>query len=226
MGRLGILSTKGTIISVDMRGFSQGGKLNKMATRSLERLIDQFNKLPGIGRKTAARLAFHVLDMKMEEVEEFAAALKDVKEVIKRCPKCGDFCEKDLCDICANEERDHTTICVVEDSRDIVSFEKMGKYKGLYHVLNGKIAPLNGITPDKLNIKSLLERVANDGVEEVILALNPDLEGETTALYLNKLLKPFGIKITKIASGIPIGGNIEFADSATISKALDGRQEM
>ena len=197
-----------------------------MATRSLERLIDQFNRLPGIGRKTAARLAFHVLDMEEDEVEDFILALKDAKEVIKRCPKCGDFCENELCDICADLERDKYTICVVEDSRDIVSFEKMGKYRGLYHVLNGKIAPLNGVTPDKLNIKTLLERVANDDIHEVILALNPDLEGETTALYINKLLKPFGIKITKIASGIPIGGNIEFADSATISKALDGRQEL
>lgn len=197
-----------------------------MATKSLERLIDQFNKLPGIGRKSAARLAFYVLEMKQEQVDNFIEALKEAKEIIKRCPKCGDFCEEELCEICSNEERDRSTICVVEDSRDIVSFEKMGKYKGLYHVLNGKIAPLNGITPDKLNIKSLLERVANEDISEVILALNPDLEGETTALYLSKLIKPFGIKITKIASGIPMGGNIEFADSATISKALDGRQEL
>ena len=145
---------------------------------------------------------------------------------IRDSPKCGDFCENDLCDICSNELRDSHTICVVEDSRDVISFEKMGKYKGMYHILGGKIAPLNGITPDKLNIKSLLERVTVDEVEEVILALNPDLEGETTALYLTKLLKPFGIKVTKIASGIPMGGNIEFADSATISRALEGRQEV
>lgn len=197
-----------------------------MATKSLERLIDEFNRLPGIGRKSAARLAFHILEMRDEQVEDFIKALKEAKEVIKRCPKCGDFCEKDLCDICSDELRDKTTICVVEDSRDIVSFEKMGKYKGLYHVLGGKIAPLNGVTPDRLNIKSLLERVTNDEIQEVILALNPDLEGETTSLYLTKLLKPFGIKVTKIASGIPMGGNIEFADSATISRALDGRQEV
>ncbi|MGY0395071.1 MULTISPECIES: recombination mediator RecR [unclassified Fusobacterium] len=197
-----------------------------MATKSLERLIDEFNKLPGIGRKSAARLAFHILEMNEEQVEKFIEALRGAKEVIKRCPKCGDFCEKDLCEICSDELRDKETICVVEDSRDIVSFEKMGKYKGLYHVLGGKIAPLNGITPDKLNIKSLLERVATEEIQEVILALNPDLEGETTSLYLTKLLKPFGIKVTKIASGIPMGGNIEFADSATISKALDGRQEV
>lgn len=197
-----------------------------MATKSLERLIDEFNRLPGIGRKSAARLAFHILEMRDEQVEDFIKALREAKEVIKRCPKCGDFCEKELCDICSDELRDKTTICVVEDSRDIVSFEKMGKYKGLYHVLGGKIAPLNGVTPDRLNIKSLLERVTNDEIQEVILALNPDLEGETTSLYLTKLLKPFGIKVTKIASGIPMGGNIEFADSATISRALDGRQEV
>ena len=197
-----------------------------MATKSLERLIDEFNRLPGIGRKSAARLAFHILDMKEEQVENFIEALREAKQVIKRCPKCGDFCENELCDICSDELRDKTTICVVEDSRDIVSFEKMGKYRGQYHVLGGKIAPLNGITPDRLNIKSLLERVAKDEITEVIFALNPDLEGETTALYLTKLLKPFGIKLTKIASGIPMGGNIEFADSATISKALDGRQEV
>lgn len=197
-----------------------------MATKSLEILIDEFNRLPGIGRKTATRLAFHILDMKEEDVDRFIAALKGAKVSIKRCKKCGDFSETEICQICGDEFREKSTICVVEDSRDIVSFEKTGKYKGLYHVLNGKIAPLSGITPDKLNIKSLLERVANEDIKEIILALNPDLEGETTALYLNKLLKPFGVKVTKIASGIPMGGNIEFADSATISKALAGRQEL
>lgn len=197
-----------------------------MATKSLEKLIEEFNKLPGIGRKSAARLAFHMLEIEKEKVENFIHVLREAKEIIKRCPKCGDFCENDLCDVCGDDLRDKQTICVVEDSRDVISFEKMGKYKGVYHILGGKIAPLNGITPDKLNIKSLLERVTIDNVNEVILALNPDLEGETTSLYLTKLLKPFGIKVTKIASGIPIGGNIEFADSATISKALEGRQEV
>ena len=197
-----------------------------MATKSLERLIDEFNKLPGIGRKSATRLAFHILEMSDEQVEKFSEAMKEVKKTIKKCPVCGDFCENDLCNICADETRDKEIVCVVEDSRDIISFEKTGKYNGTYHVLNGKIAPLNGMTPDKLNIKSLLERVAATDISEVILALNPDLEGETTSLYLTKLLKPFGVKITKIASGIPIGGNIEFADTATISKALDGRHEV
>ena len=197
-----------------------------MATKSLERLIDEFNKLPGIGRKSATRLAFHILEMSEEQVEKFSEAMKEVNKTIKKCPVCGDFCENDLCNICADETRDKEIVCVVEDSRDIISFEKTGKYNGTYHVLNGKIAPLNGMTPDKLNIKSLLERVAATDINEVILALNPDLEGETTSLYLTKLLKPFGVKITKIASGIPIGGNIEFADTATISKALDGRHEV
>ncbi|MCB8565516.1 recombination mediator RecR [Fusobacterium ulcerans] len=197
-----------------------------MATKSLERLIDEFNKLPGIGRKSATRLAFHILEMSEEQVEKFSEAMKEVKKTIKKCPVCGDFCENDLCNICADETRDKEIVCVVEDSRDIISFEKTGKYNGTYHVLNGKIAPLNGMTPDKLNIKSLLERVAATDINEVILALNPDLEGETTSLYLTKFLKPFGVKITKIASGIPIGGNIEFADTATISKALDGRHEV
>lgn len=197
-----------------------------MSTKSLERLIDEFNKLPGIGRKSAARLAFHILEANNDQVEKFISALREVKENVKRCSVCGSFSEHEICDICEDNLRDDKIICVVEDSRDIIPLEKTNKYRGKYHVLNGKIAPLNGITPDKLNIKSLLERVAKDDIQEVILALNPDLEGETTAMYLSKLLKNFGIKITKIASGIPMGGNIEFADSATISRALEGRQEI
>lgn len=197
-----------------------------MATKSLEILIDEFNKLPGIGRKSAARLAFHVMEMSEEEVENFVTALRNVKSNVKKCSICGNFSEEDICPICNDEFRDGSTICVVEDSRDIIPLEKTNRYKGKYHVLNGKLDPLNGMTPDRLNLKSLLERVAKEEIKEVILALNPDLEGETTALYLTKLLKPFGIKITKIASGIPMGGNIEFADVATISKALEGRQEL
>lgn len=197
-----------------------------MATKSLEILIDEFNKLPGIGRKSAARLAFHVMEMSEDEVENFVTALRNVKSNVKKCSICGNFSEEDICPICNDEFRDGSTICVVEDSRDIIPLEKTNRYKGKYHVLNGKLDPLNGMTPDRLNLKSLLERVAKEEIKEVILALNPDLEGETTALYLTKLLKPFGIKITKIASGIPMGGNIEFADVATISKALEGRQEL
>ncbi|MCJ8343088.1 MAG: recombination mediator RecR [Cetobacterium sp.] len=197
-----------------------------MATKSLERLIDEFNRLPGIGRKSAARLAFHVLEMNEIQVDRFIEALKDVKTSVKKCKTCGNFSESDYCEICSDPIRDKKIICVVEDSRDIIPLEKTNKYRGTYHVLNGKIAPLNGITPDKLNIKSLLERVAKEDVEEVIIALDPDLEGETTALYLTKLLKHFDIKVTKIASGIPMGGNIEYADTATITRALEGRTEI
>ncbi len=197
-----------------------------MATKSLEKMIDEFNKFPGIGRKTAARLAFHVMDMEEFEVKNFIQALKDVKEKIKRCSICGNLSESETCEICGDEFRDKSIICIVEDSKDIISLEKARSYKGVYHVLQGKIDPLNGIGPDKLNIKALLHRVANEDISEVILALNPDLEGETTSMYLVKLLKPFGLKISKIASGIPIGGNIEFADIATIAKSLDARQEI
>ncbi len=197
-----------------------------MATKSLEKMIDEFNKFPGIGRKTAARLAFHVMEMGDFEIESFIQAVRDVKEKIKRCKVCGNLSEKEECEICSDEFRDKSLICVVEDSKDIISLEKARNYKGLYHVLHGKIDPLNGIGPDKLNIKSLLQRVTNEDIKEVILALNPDLEGETTAMYLAKLLKPFGVKVSKIASGIPIGGNIEFADIATIAKSLEARQEI
>lgn len=197
-----------------------------MAIKSLERLIDQFHKLPGIGRKSATRLGFHILDYSEQEIDDFIQALEDVKGKIKRCPVCGDYCEDSLCPICADEARDRRSICIVEDSRDVISLEKTGKYRGLYHILGGKLAPLQGVTPDKLNLKTLLERITKEEIQEIILALNPDLEGETTAMYLVKLLKPFDIRITKIASGIPMGGNLEFADSATIARALDARQEV
>ncbi|MDR1835866.1 MAG: recombination mediator RecR [Fusobacteriaceae bacterium] len=194
-----------------------------MATKALELLIEEFHKLPGIGRKNAVRLAFHVLGLPKDDVARLAETLLKAKETIKKCAVCGDYSEQPLCDICADEGRDGGTICVVEDGRDILSFEKTGTYKGKYHVLNGKLAPLSGMTADKLNIKPLLERIAKEDVREIILGLNPDFDGDVTASYLIKLLKPFGIRITKIASGIPIGGNIEFADSATISRALDSR---
>lgn len=197
-----------------------------MTTKSLDRLIDELNKLPGIGRKSASRIAFHLIALDEKEILKFSSILIEAKQNVKKCKICGNFSDKEECEICKNEFRDRSLICVVEDSRDIISLEKTGKYSGVYHVLGGKIAPLKGITPDKLNIVSLLERVASGGVKEVIIAINPDLEGETTSLYLNKILKNFEIKITRIARGIPIGGNIEYADSATISKALEGRQEI
>ena len=197
-----------------------------MPTRSLQRLILEFNKLPGVGQKSATRYAFHILNQSKEDVESFVEALLAVKENIKKCSVCGDYCESDTCDICSDHERDHRIFCVVEESKDIMILEKTTKFRGVYHVLNGRLDPLNGITPNELNIKSLLERIAKDDIEEIILATKPNIEGETTAMYLAKLMKNFGIKITKLASGIPIGSNLEFSDMATISRALDDRVEV
>ena len=197
-----------------------------MSTKSLEMLVDEFNKFPGIGRKTAQRLAFFVMEMDKSEVEKFSKALLEVKDKIKKCRICGNLSEGDICDICESEYRDKKILCVVEEPRDVIAMEKSRTFKGLYHVLNGKIDPLNGIGVNDLNLKSLLHRISNEEIEEIILALNPDLEGETTGMYISKLLKPFGIKITKIASGIPMGGNIEFADTATLTKSLEGRMEV
>lgn len=195
-------------------------------TNSLEKLIDQFNKLPGIGKKTAYRLAFAVLEMEKEEVERFANTLNEVKLKVKKCKVCGNFSEEDICDICENNERNQNIICIVEDAKDVIAMERAGSYNGVYHVLHGKIAPLSGMGIEELNIKSLLQRVAEREIKEVILALNPDLEGETTALYISKLLKNFDIKISKLASGIPMGGNLEYSDIATIARALEGRTEV
>ena len=197
-----------------------------MPTRSLQRLILEFNKLPGVGQKSATRYAFHILNQSKEDVENFVEALLAVKENIKKCSVCGDYCESDTCDICSDHERDHRIVCVVEESKDIMILEKTTKFRGVYHVLDGRLDPLNGITPNELNIKSLLERIAKDDIEEIILATNPNIEGETTAMYLAKLMKNFGIKITKLASGIPIWSNLEFSDTATISRALDDRVEV
>ncbi len=196
-----------------------------MATKSIEKLTDYFYRFPGIGKKSATRLAFHILEMDNSEIDEFVKAIHEVKDNTEKCTICGNLSESPICNICSDESRDSSIICVVEDNRDIIALEKSKSFNGKYHVLNGKIAPLSGITPDKLNIKSLLQRVASEEISEIILALNPDLEGETTAMYLMKLLKPFGVKITKIASGIPMGGNIEFSDIATINRALNDRKE-
>ncbi|MDP0488473.1 MAG: recombination mediator RecR [Fusobacterium sp. JB021] len=197
-----------------------------MSSKYLEILIEEFNKLPGIGKKSATRLAFHILDLNKDEVSDFSEALMNVKLHVKKCKVCGNFSENEICSICSDETRNNSIICVVEDSKDIIPIEKTGKYNGSYHVLNGKIAPLNGITPDKLNIKSLLNRIATESIKEVIFALSSDLEGETTIMYLTKLIKPFGLTVSKLASGIPMGGNLEFTDNATISKAIEGRQKL
>ncbi len=197
-----------------------------MSTKSLERLIIEFNKLPGVGIKSATRYAFFVLNQSREEVKKFIEALEDVKDNVKKCDICGNYCEGNICKICLDNTRFCDIICVVEDSKDIITLEKTGKFKGIYHVLDGRLDPLNGITPNELNIKSLLKRITENNIKEIILATNPNIEGEATAMYLAKLLKNFDIKITKLASGIPMGGNLEFSDNTTISRALDDRIEI
>lgn len=196
-----------------------------MNSKAIEILTDEFNKLPGIGRKSAQRLAFYVVEMEGEDAQKLAKAIIEVKNSVKKCSICGNLTENEICGIRDDEERDGTLICVVEEARDIIAMERARSFKGKYHVLHGKISPLNGIDADDLNLKSLILRVGKEEIKEVILALNPDLEGETTSAYITKLLKNFDVKVTKLASGIPIGGNIEFADVATIARAIEGRRE-
>ncbi len=192
----------------------------------LETLTEQFAKLPGIGRKSAQRLAFHVLGMTEGEAEAFANAILDAKRTVTCCPVCQNFSAGGLCPICASPKRDSATICVVADPRDVAAMERSREYHGRYHVLHGVLSPMNHVGPDDLAIKPLLERVAQGGVEEVIMATNPDTEGEATAMYLSRLLKPFGVKVTRLAYGIPVGGHLEFADDATLMRALEGRREI
>ena len=192
----------------------------------LEKLTEQFAKLPGIGRKSAQRLAFHVLGMTEGEAEEFANAILDAKRSVTCCPVCQNFSAGGLCPICASPKRDSATICVVADPRDVAAMERSREYRGRYHVLHGVLSPMNPVGPDDLAIKPLLERVSQGGVEEVIMATNPDTEGEATAMYLSRLLKPFGVKVTRLAYGIPVGGHLEFADDATLMRALEGRREI
>ena len=192
----------------------------------LETLTEQFAKLPGIGRKSAQRLAFHVLGMTEGEAEEFASAILDAKRTVTCCPVCQNFSAGGLCPICASPKRDSATLCVVADPRDVAAMERSREYHGRYHVLHGVLSPMNHVGPDDLAIKPLLERVAQGGVEEVIMATNPDTEGEATAMYLSRLLKPFGVKVTRLAYGIPVGGHLEFADDATLMRALEGRREI
>ena len=192
----------------------------------LERLVEQFASLPGIGGKSAQRLAFHVLNMSTAEAEAFADAIVSAKRNVTTCPVCRNLTAGGLCPICASPKRDETTVCVVADPRDVVAMERAREYTGTYHVLHGVISPLNHVGPDDLEIRSLLERVGKGTVQEVIMATNPDTEGEATALYLARLLKPFAVKVTRLAYGIPVGGHLEFADDATLMRALAGRQEL
>jgi recombination protein RecR len=190
---------------------------------SIEQLAEQFAQLPGIGRKTAHRLALYILKMSHEEVATLAQALINVKEKVRYCTVCSNITEADPCSICSNTKRDRTSICVVEEPNDVLAIEKTNEFRGLYHVLGGALSPLDGIGPDDLKIKELLQRLANANIEEIILALNPNVEGEATTLYLSKLFKPLGIKVTRIARGLPVGSDLEFADEATLTRALEGR---
>ena len=192
----------------------------------LEKLVEQFASLPGIGGKSAQRLAFHVLDMTDQEAEEFAQAILTAKRTVTTCPVCRNLTAGGLCPICASPKRDGTTICVVADARDVVAMERAREYNGGYHVLHGVISPMNHVGPDDLEIRSLIERVAKGEVQEVIMATNPDTEGEATAMYIARLLGPFGVRVTRLAYGIPVGGHLEFADDATLMRALEGRREI
>lgn len=192
------------------------------SSESVERLVEQFAQLPGIGRKTAHRLALYVVKISKEQALELARALEDVKQKVRYCSVCSNITEHDPCNICRNTKRDRSMICVVEEPSDVLALEKTNDFRGLYHVLGGSLSPLDGIGPDDLRIKELLGRT-QEGVEEVILALNPNVEGEATTIYLSKLLKPLGLTVTRIARGLPVGSDLEFADEATLSRALEGR---
>lgn len=193
---------------------------------SIEKLIESFERLPSIGHKTAARLAFHILNSSEEETNEFISSIVNAKKNLKYCSKCYNISDTDPCIICGNPKRDSSVICVVEDVRDIIAMEKTHEFKGVYHVLHGSISPMNGIGPDDIKIKELLTRLMEGEVKEVILATNPRVEGEATAMYLSKLIKPLGITVTRIAHGIPVGGDLEYTDEITLTKALEGRREL
>ena len=193
---------------------------------SFENLIDGFASLPGIGRKSAQRLAFYILSLPQEEAENFANAVLEAKRSVHTCPVCQNLTDGELCPVCASDNRDKSVICVVSEPRDVLSIERSREYRGLYHVLHGALSPMNHIGPDDLRIRELTERVAAGGVEEVIMATNPDTEGDTTAMYISRLLRPFGVKVTRLGFGVPVGSNLEYADDATMLKALEGRREM
>ena len=193
---------------------------------SLQELVDQFKKLPGIGAKNAQRLAFHVLRTPREDAERLCAAIRDVKDRVTYCTTCNNITDVDPCALCNDSSRDHRVICVVEEPQNVIVVDRSGGFKGVYHVLMGAISPLQGVGPDDLKIKGLLARVGVDGVDEVILATNPTVEGEATAIYLARLLKPMGIRVTRIAMGIPVGSDLDYADDLTMGKSMEGRREV
>ena len=192
---------------------------------SLQRLAEQFGSLSGVGKKSALRMAFSVLEMSDGEAAEFASAILDAKKNIHLCPICQNITDKEICSVCANVERDKKTLLVVSDVKAVISMEKVREYRGVYHVLHGVISPMNGITPDKLKIKELLARLSEGEIEEVIVATNPTVEGEATAMYLARLIKPLGIKVTRLAYGVPMGSDLEYADEVTLFRAIEGRRD-
>ena len=195
-------------------------------TQPVQALIDELGRLPGIGPKSAQRIAFHLLKIPTDDVSRLAMSITDAKARVRFCNRCWNFADGELCPICLDDRRDTTTLCVVEESRDIVSIEKTGEFRGRYHVLLGAMSPLDGIGPEQLKMKELFARLEPEGVQEVIVCTNPNTEGEVTALYLARMLKPFGIRVTRIASGLPVGGDLEYADELTLGRALEGRREL
>ena len=193
---------------------------------ALQNLADQFARLPGIGGKTAQRLAFHVLSLPQEEAEEFAEAILEAKRSVHTCPKCQNLTDRPICPICDDETRDQGVICVVAEPRDVIAMERAREFRGVYHVLHGVISPLNHVSQDDIRVKELLTRVGEGNVREVIMATNPDTEGEATAIYISRLLRPLEVKVTRLAYGVPVGSQLEYADEVTLSRALEGRQEM
>ncbi len=192
----------------------------------ITRLIEELSSLPSIGPKSAQRLAFYIIGMSQEKVESLANAITEAKKNIKYCSVCYNLSDEDICPVCANPKRDHSTIMVVEDPRDMAAYEKTKEFKGVYHVLHGAISPMTGIGPNDIRIKELLERIQKETVEEIVIATNPNVEGEATAMYLNRLIKPLGIKVSRIANGVPVGGDLEYVDEVTLSRALEGRRQM
>ena len=192
----------------------------------ITKLIEELSKLPGIGSKSAQRLAFHIINMPTEQVERLSASIMDAKQNVRYCKECCTLTDRDLCPICASSQRDHQTIMVVENTRDLAAYEKTGRYEGVYHVLHGAISPMLGIGPGDIRLKELMNRLQRQEVKEVIIATNSSLEGETTAMYISKLIKPAGIRVTRIASGVPVGGDLEYIDEVTLLRALDGRTEL
>ena len=192
----------------------------------LQKLIEEFTRLPGVGQKTAARYAFAVLDMTEEEAESFACAIINAKKNVKECEICGNLTDKERCSICSDTKRNPEIVCVVEDAKTLMAMEKVKEYNGTYHVLGGAISPMNGVTPADLRIKELITRIGTGNIKEIIIATNPNIDGETTAMYLSRLISPFGVRVTRLAYGVPVGADLEYADEVTLMRALDGRRDL